>query len=149
MATAKVIDAYIPGLNQLLRDLRGMEKDGQSELRKASQDIAARYMVPAWRAAADRAGPWGAEIAASVRAKRDRLPAVSIGYNRAAFSGGASTIMVRYPSHAGRVRQSIPNAFTRTDWMSSVHPAYIGPAMREWTAAVDRVCDAFDRKPDL
>lgn len=141
-------DAYIPGLGALLRDLRTMDKDYQKELRDASAKIATNYMVPAWRAAALNAGPWGDRLADSIRAKRDRLPAISIGFNRKAFSGGASTGMVRYPSHAGRIRQAIPPAFTQTGWMTSVKSAYIGPAMTEWGHAVDQVVSAWNRGPD-
>lgn len=143
---AKTVEAYIPGLNRLLRDLRALPKEAQAELRDASQDIATRLMVPAWRAAAMQAGPWGPKIADSVRAKRDRIPAVNIGGNRrGAFSGGASPTMVRYPSHAGRVRSAIPEAFTRTGWIKAAKPAYIGPAMQEWGDAVSRVCRDWNR----
>lgn len=138
-------DAYIPGLNRLLRDLKQIPKDGVDELRKSSADIATRYMVPAWQNAARQAGPWGDQLASSIRAKRDRLPAISIGFNRKAFSGGASTGMVRFPSSAGRVRQTIPAAFTETGWLQAAKPAYIGPAMTEWGKAVDRVVDAWER----
>ena len=149
MAAVKEYDAYIPGLNALLRDLRGLDKDAQNELRTASTAIADRYMVPAWKSAAQGAGPWGDRIADTVKAKRDRLPAVQIGANRKkVFSGGASVNMVRYPSHAGRVRESIPAAFVATGWMRAVKPAYIGDAIREWTQAVDRVADVFDNGPD-
>jgi hypothetical protein len=141
-------DAYIPGLNALLRDLRSMDKEHQAELRKASQVIADRYMVPAWRSAALNAGPWGSRLADSIRAKKDRLPAIAIGLNRRAFSGGASTGQVRFPSHAGRVRPSIPAAFSATGWMSQAKPAYIGPAMAEWGNAVDAVVDSWNRGPD-
>jgi hypothetical protein len=139
-----VNEAYIPGLNGLLRDLRKLPKDAQGELRDASVDIANRHMVPAWRSAALRAGPWGRKIAESVRARRDRVPAVVIGGGRKAFSGGATPTMVRYPSAAGRVRQSIPAAFTRTGWMRTVRPAYIGQAVQEWGEAVGRVCRDFN-----
>lgn len=145
---AKTVEARIPGLNRLLRDLRALPKEYHDELRTASKDIATRHMVPAWQAAAMDAGPWGAQIAATVRAKRDRIPAVSIGGSRKAFSGGASVNMVRYPSHAGRVRQEIPAAFARTDWMSKVKPAYIEAAVREWGQAIEKVCDAYNRGRD-
>lgn len=149
MAAVKSYDAYIPGLNALLRDLRGLDKESQADLRNASTAIATRYMVPAWQAAARRAGPWGDTIAGTVKAKRDRLPAVQIGANRRkAYSGGASVNMVRYPSHAGRVRESIPHVFAQTDWMSTVKPAYIGAAMREWGQAVDKIVTDFNRGPD-
>lgn len=148
MATTKVYDAYIPGLNAMLRDLRGLDKEAQGELRTASSVIAARHMVPAWQAAAMNAGPWGERIAATIRAKRDRLPAISIGGNRRAFSGGATPNMVRYPSHAGRVRDTYPAAFTATGWMRQAKPAYIEGAIREWGQAVDKVCDDWGRGRD-
>lgn len=146
---AKIVEAYVPGLNKLLRDLKGLDKEAQNELRSASTEIASRYMVPAWQAAARGAGPWGERIAQSIKAKRDRLPAISIGANRRAFSGGATVNMVRYPSHAGRVRPTIPRAFVETQWMTAARPAYIHNAMAEWANAVDRVCDGFDRGLDL
>lgn len=143
---AKTVEAYVPGLNRLLRDLRALPKEAQAELRDASQDIATRLMVPAWRAAAMQAGPWGPKIADSVRAKRDRIPAINIGGGRrGTFSGGASPTMVRFPSHAGRVRQAIPDAFQRTGWIRAAKPAYIGPAMQEWGDAVSRVCRDWNR----
>jgi hypothetical protein len=57
--------------------------------------------------------------------------------------------MVRFPSHAGRVRPSIPPAFTRTDWMNLVRPAYVDQAMAEWGKAVDSVVKAFNNGPDF
>lgn len=141
-------DTAIPGLNALLRDLKALPKEYQAELRDASQQIAERHMVPAWQHAARNAGPWGPAIAGSVRATRDRIPKVVIGSNRRSLTGGASPTMVRFPSAFGRVRQSIPKAFSRTEWMNSVHPAYIGPALGEWGAAVSRVCADFNNGRD-
>ena len=140
-------DTAIPGLNRLLRDLRDLPKEYQAELRTASQQIADRHMVPAWKAAARNAGPWGDKIADSVRSRRDRIPVVVIGSNRKRFTGGASPTMVRYPSAFGQVRDSIPAAFTRTEWMDKVQPAYIGPALREWGEAVSEVCRDFNTGP--
>lgn len=145
---AKTVEARIPGLNRLLRDLKQLPKEYQDELREASKDIATRHMVPAWQAAAADAGPWGARIAATIKAKRDRIPAITVGAGRKAFTGGATVNMVRYPSHAGPVRDTIPAAFTRTDWMSKVKPAYIEGALREWGKAVEKVCDEWGRGRD-
>jgi hypothetical protein len=146
---AKEYDASIPGLNGLLRELSRLDKSASGDLRDASVDIATRLMVPAWQQGAARAGPWGDRIAATVKAKRDRLPAVQIGGGGKAFSGGATVNMVRFPSHAGRVRPSIPPAFTRTDWMNLVRPAYVDQAMAEWGKAVDSVVKAFNNGPDF
>lgn len=139
-----VVEARVAGLNAILRDLRSLPKDAQGELRVASIVIAERHMVPAWRAAAMAAGPWGPKIAASVRARRDRIPAVVIGGKRAVFSGGASVNNVRFPSHAGPVRNSIPKAFKKTEWMGTVHRRYIGAAVREWAEAVVRIVRDFN-----
>lgn len=137
-------EAHIPGLNRLLRDLRQLPKEATAELRSASVVIAERHMVPAWRAAALQAGPWGPKIAASVRARRDRVPVVLIGGRRAVFSGGASVNSVRFPSHAGRVRPSIPKAFERTDWMKRVYRGYIAGATQEWNSAVSKIVRDFN-----
>jgi hypothetical protein len=142
---AKRYEAAIPGLNGLLRDIGKLPKEAQGELRTASRDIADRHMVPAWKAAALRAGPWGSRIAASVRAGRDRVPKVIIGSTRRAFSGGASPTMVRYATHAGR---QVDPVFPRTDWMTHVKPAYIGAAVGEWGAAVSKVCRDFNHGRD-
>ena len=104
MATTGQIQ--IVGLNNLLRDLRKLDKEAQDELRTASKEIATRLMVPAYQDAADQAGPWGAEIAATVKAARDRIPSVSIGSRARRFSGGASPTTVRYPSNSGRQGRS-------------------------------------------
>ena len=138
MASAKTFDTYVEGLNELLRAFRNLPKEASAELRKASQDIASRHMVPAWQEAArNGAGPWGEQIANSVRVRRDRVPAVQIGGNRKVFSGGATATMVRYPSDSGQKRDSFA-PFERTDWIRDVR-AYQGPALQEWGEAVDRI----------
>lgn len=141
---ARLVEVRVDGLNSLLRDLRALPKEAQAELRDASKDIAARHMVPAWRAAAMGAGPWGPKLAESIRAKRDRVPSIVIGSTRKAFSGGASPTMVRFPSHAGQTRQATPEAFEPTGWMSRAKPAYIGRAMAEWGFAVDKIVRDFN-----
>ena len=53
---AKQFDAYIEGLNPLLRDLRKLGKEAAKELRQASRTIADRHMVPAFQNAALNVG---------------------------------------------------------------------------------------------
>jgi hypothetical protein len=141
---ARLVEVRVDGLNSLLRGLRALPKEAQAELRDASKDIASRYMVPAWRAAAMGAGPWGPKLALSVRAKRDRIPSITIGSTRKAFSGGASPTMVRYPSHAGQTRESTPEAFEQTGWIKRAKPAYGEKAYAEWSDARDRVVRDFN-----
>jgi len=69
---AKQFDAYIEGLNPLLRDLRKLGKEAAKELRQASRTIADRHMVPAFQnAALNVGGEWGRHsgIRHSIRAR--------------------------------------------------------------------------------
>ena len=139
------IDYAIQGLNELLRALKNLPKEGQNELRKASQDIAGRHMAPAWRNAALFAGdPWGPIISDSVKTKRDRIPSVTIGGNRPELSGGATATMLRSPSNTGNSRDSFA-PFERTNWIRYVRGTYQPGALREWTAAIDRIVRKWNR----
>ena len=79
----KSFDVEVEGLNELLRDLRSLPKEASAELRLASQRIASEHMVPAWQSAAQQAGPWGDKLAATIKARRDRLPSTVIGFSPA------------------------------------------------------------------
>ena len=138
MATAKQFDYYVEGLNALLKDLKQLGPEANKELRKASKTIAERHMAPAWRnAALNYAGPWGEQIAASVKAGSDRLPKVNIGGNRKKFSGGATPTMVRYPSSTGKARGSFA-PFEATNWLDQVRE-YQPAAIQAWGRAVDDI----------
>lgn len=148
---ARVADIEVLGLNKMLRDMRKLPKEAQDELRKESLNIATKLMVPYWQDAAGNAGPWGGAIAKTVKAKRDRIPSVSMGANRRAFSGGASPTAVRYPSHAGPSGRSaaagtLPAAFftQSTGWMQQMGK-YKPEALKLWLRAVDRIKTKFER----
>ena len=133
-----IVEAYVDGLNDVLRAFKALPKEASAELRQASNKIAADYMVPVWQnAALYYAGPWGQVIADSVKVKRDRVPAVSIGGNRKVLSGGGTATMVRWPSDTGQGRESFA-PFEQTNWISNVR-AYQPAALREWGNAVDRI----------
>lgn len=135
MAASKQFDYYVEGLNELLRDFRNLGPEAQKELRKASKTIAQRHMVPAWQnAARNYAGPWGEQIAASVKAGSDRVPKVTIGGNRKKFSGGATPTMVRYPSSTGKARGSFA-PFEATGWLEHVRE-YQPAALQSWNNAI-------------
>lgn len=136
---ARYVDVEIRGLNAVLRALRAFPPQATAELRDEAGRIAGEEMMPAWQRAASSAGPWGGALASSVRVRRDRVPSVSIGYARRVFTGGASTIMVRYPSSAGRIRPEMPAAFgAGSDWLSGVGDAYKHRAMERWGDALER-----------
>jgi len=142
-----IYESGVSGLNELLRDFRALGKEAAKELRASSKTIAERHMVPAWKnAALNYAGPWGEDIAGSVRAGSDRLPKVMIGGNKKVTSGGASPTMLRYPSDKGDrgraamgARNRMPAAFgSGTDWIGQTRN-YQEPALEEWSRAVDRI----------
>lgn len=140
---AKQFDAYIVGLNEVLRAFKALPKEASGELRDASMKIAEKHMAPAWRnAALFYAGPWGQVIADSVKVKRDRVPAVNIGNNKKTLSGGGSATMVRYPSSSGQRRDSFA-PFEQTEWLTKTK-AYQPAALAEWGRAVDRIVKKWD-----
>jgi hypothetical protein len=148
VARTTTVDAYVTGLNELLRDLKKLPKEYQDKLRDASVEIATRYMVPAWQAAAlNGAGRYGPAIASNVKAKRDRIPSVSIGSNRRAFSGGATPTMVRDPSDSGVTNPKTPGPGVLfadgNKWIQQAR-GYTTPAMQEWGQAVEKVCRDFN-----
>jgi hypothetical protein len=139
-----IVEAYVDGLNDVLRAFKALPKEASAELRKSSMEIADRHMAPAWRnAALYYAGPWGQVIADSVKVKRDRVPAVQIGGNRKVLSGGGTATMVRWPSDTGQGRESFA-PFTQTNWISNVR-GYQPDALREWGEAVDRIVGKWGR----
>lgn len=95
----------VDGLTETLRAFRGLERDvrrqANSELRQAAGDCA-RGLVDALRVSAASSGvPVAARVAASVRVKSDRLPAVSIGGNRRVGRNGARAAVLVWGSEHG------------------------------------------------
>jgi hypothetical protein len=148
---ARLVEIYVEGLGPLLKDQRALPKEATAELRTASVVIAERHMVPSWRNAAMRAGGWGPKLAASIRAKKDRTPALQVGYQKKVYSGKASTNMVRYPSYRGtkeETRDPWPGLkwapFGKgTGWMATRRP-YEQAAITEWGQAVDKIVRKWD-----
>lgn len=139
-----LVETRVEGLNNLLRTLRLLPKDAQKELRASSAVIGDRYMVPAWREAALGAGPWGQKLSESVRARKDRVPAVRIGADKKNYSGGASANMVRYPSSSGSAGDSFA-PFQRTNWLAKARGGYHQDALNEWGRAIDHLVEKFNR----
>ena len=140
---AKQADLRIEGLGAVLKDLRKLPKEATAELRRASVDIATRHMLPSWRNAAMTAGPWGPKLAASIRVRSDRLPALLIGKDRRQYSGGASTNMVRYPAFLGTATKWPPFG-DGTGWMANRRP-YAEQAFNEWTQAAEIIAAKWNR----
>ena len=144
-------DTYIEGLNPLLSSLSKLGKAANMELKNASQTIADRHMVPAWKNAAMsiRNQKWGRIMADDIRSGKDRLPFVKIGKKKVSTSGGASSITLRYPTDTGDkgdkpwgegvMRYGSFAPYVRNDWFKEARKDYIGPALEEWNTALNRV----------
>ena len=140
----------IQGLNRVLRALRQFGPDATAELRDESQSIAANLMVPTFQRRAASVPNWGAVLADSIRVRRDRVPAVNIGYKKRVTSGGASTVQLRYATDTGTRRPGGnpvrgPAPFTRTNWLTAAAAEYKDPAMAAWGDALERVIDKWNR----
>ena len=133
---AKQFVAGVEGLNALLRDFNKLGKVAKTEMKDASRVIAERHMVPAYKREARKVPHWGQDLAGSVRSRNDRIPSVSIGFAKRAFSNGASTNMVRYPTDTGRGKGSRDltgvDPLIEIDWLCNASASYQRPALPEW-----------------
>ena len=137
--SVRQFDSYTEGLDECLRAFKALPKEASRDLRLASAKVAERHMLPAWRAAALTVDTYGQDLANSIRVKKDRLPSLSIGFQKKVFSGGASTNMVRWPSSTGQAHD-YPEGyapFKNTGWLSIARHHYVEPAMQEWGRALD------------
>ena len=89
------------------------------------------------------------------RVTRDRVPKVAVGSRRKAYSGGASSIQIRYGTVVGPYRTG--NRGERSDkmqtWARSVSPGwtdaaardYTPPAFQAWDRAVEHIVNKWNR----
>jgi hypothetical protein len=100
-------------------------------------------MAPAYIEAAATVPHWGVALSQAVRARRDRIPSVSIGGARPKLSGGATPTMLRWPKTTGDKGGSRA-PFQQTDWMQRAK-GYKGEAMEAWGDALERVVAEWNR----
>lgn len=79
--SALTITLRIDGVRETLAALRKLPKDANNELRRASLELA-QTLARAAKSAGEREGRQAAAVARTVRAKRDRVPAVVAGGTR-------------------------------------------------------------------
>lgn len=135
----------VEGINRLLRALNKFGKEANAELKAEAQQVADRIMVPAYKRQAERIPTWGPFIAADIRSKKDRIPAVNIGYKTPRLSGGANPLMLRYPTYSGQARASAA-PFQQTMWIKKAS-GYKKDAMEAYGDAVERVVRKWNRGP--
>ena len=153
MPVEKSMDVQVPGLRELLRDVKNLGKPAEQALRDEAKIIARVRMVPAWTDAALLAGPWAEHMAKRITVRNDRTPSVRIGsttkdYGRSGkrpMKFRASTNMLRWPSDHG-VNTVGPNgagaqkAFGRgRAWVGQASKHYKKEAMGDYARALARV----------
>ena len=120
----------------LLRALKGLPKEASAELRVEAKNIAEKIVKPVvQRQIRAHAGPYGEKLSKNVRVTRDRVPKVAIGSKRKAFSGGASSIAIRYGTVVGpyRVASGVNRGQKLQMWAQSVTPGWTDAAAAEYT----------------
>ena len=152
MARSEGLSLEVDNLNVFLRALRQLPKDLEKELKKESQDIAGKLVVPAYRAEAAKVPMWGHVLSSpdAIRAKLDRIPSVGIGYASASVSrkvgrnGAADSRTLRHPTETGLARGSFA-PFTPKNWMQRAASQINAKAVEMWVGAIDRVVDKWNR----
>lgn len=141
----------VRGLRHVLANLRQFPKEASAELRTEAKKIAEERMLPAWRdAALNYGGPWGQRIADDITVRSDRVPSLRVGKQRAKFSGGASTNMVRYLSDAGNTGlagDQAPAAFGEGRHWIRQRADYKRAAMKDYEDALRRVIRKWEAEP--
>lgn len=128
----------------LLRALKGLPKEASQELRVEAKQIAEDIVKPSVQhAIRNHAGPFGEKLAKNVRVTRDRVPKVAVGSRRKAYSGGASSIQIRYGTVVGPYRTGARGE--RSDkmqtWARAVSPGWTDAAARDYTAPAFQAWD--------
>jgi len=140
----------------LLRALKGLPKEASQELRVEAKQIAENIVKPSvQRAIRSHAGPFGDKLAKNVRVTRDRVPKVAIGSRRKAYSGGATSIQIRYGTVVGPYRTGNNGGRQGREqvWARSVSPGwtdaaardYTPPAFKAWESAVESIVTKWNK----
>lgn len=156
--TTLVVTVRIEGVREILRAFTVLPKDAQNAIRDHSQALARKLAVKAVVDMSANGGPQGPNLATTVKAVRDRVPAIQVGGTRklgrhrapawgmlfASLFGmnGQSGwySYARYAASAGR--QYRPHEGTAYAFFPLVERE-AATISREWHAAVDDVVRKF------
>lgn len=156
--TALVVKVHIDGVRQILRALSVLPKDAQNAIRDHSQALARKLAIKAVVDVSLHGGPQGPNLSTTVKAVRDRVPAIQVGGTRRlgrhrapaygmlfgsvfGMNGRSGWFSAaRYASAAGRqYRPHEGGAYAFFPLVEREAPTIA----REWHAAVDDVVRKF------
>lgn len=135
--TALTVTVRITGLRETIRAFKNLPDDATKELRAASLSIAGVVAVEAKQAAQTNAQ--SALMAPTVKAVRDRVPAVEAGGTRRVGSNRVPAFKVLFGSEFGSKALKQFRPFTDTYWFFGTvenNRAFID---REWNEAADEI----------
>jgi len=162
---------YDQDIRDLLDALGSFEKAANRDMRRESEFIAEEIMVPAFRSAISSHAPnYAPKLNASIRTKQDRVPSVRIGNSnrfsirgtvtnprsglgRGAYSGGATTNMIRFGTIKGQyTARSGKTQFwaegIRPGWTDTAEAEYYEPAFTEWVKVANKLINDWNRGAD-
>ena len=140
----------VEGLRELLRALSRLPKTAQAEIREAAQAIAddeAKRITSAGRSSDSQS----AAAAGFVKARRDRVPTLSVGGSRkAGVSGGATVGQLFFGAEFGgqkrpTTRQFRPHKGRTGYWLWPVLREDQERMLKRWQAAVEAIAREWER----
>lgn len=142
----------IEGVRETLAAFRRLPPDATRELRSASLRIA-ETLAGRVRAAGASDGPHSALVAPTVRAVRDRVPAITAGgsktvgrQSRRSRGQGptkASDLLFGSEFGATHLKQFRPHVGAGSYWFFRTVEANQGEAVREWEQAADEIVNLW------
>ncbi|MEV6879109.1 hypothetical protein [Amycolatopsis sp. NPDC051128] len=159
--TTLVVTVRIDGVREILRAFSVLPKSAQKAIRDHSQALARKLAVKAVVDVSAHGGPQGPNLATTVKAVRDRVPAIQVGGTRKlgrhlspawgmlfgslfGMNGRSGWFSAaRYASAAGR--QYRPHAGQQAYAFFPLVEAEAPTISREWHAAVDDVVREFSQ----
>ena len=158
-------------LRTLLDSLGSLEKAANRDMRREAGYIADEIMVPAIKSAINsHTGLYATKLNASIRTKQDRIPSVRVGNSnkfssrgnvtnprantgRGAYSGGATTNMIRFGTIVGQYaarsgRTQFWAEGIRPGWTDTADEQYYEPAFDAWIKTATKLVNDWNRGRD-
>lgn len=158
MATTEAVTLDPREFRKVLFGLKTLDASANRQMRLESERIAEAIMVPAIKRNISAFAPsYADKLNRSVRTKQDRIPSVKIGgsgrSNGGAYSGGASTNMLRfgtikgqYTSRSGRTQFWAET--NRPGWTKAADEDYAEPAFAAWVKEAEKIVNDWNRGSD-
>lgn len=143
-----VIGVRVDGAQQTLTAFRALPKEASDELRAAALDLST-LLAQRVAAAGTAEGRQAAKLAQTVKPKRDRIPAFTVGGTKKLFRGrkdgtGMEAFRALFGSEfGGRGHGFKPHTGKGSYWIWTTVEANQAHIAEEWRGAADAIADRF------